>query len=210
MNIWSFYHNWRPSKAVEVIDHLVNALFHFFTTIFCQFLSYYSSVPHCTPKKFKSSIAIPSPIKMLKFQPICPIGGRAIGCDIRQTGRKAAKIINFCQFFSCYSRIPRPPPMNFVSFLAIPSLYQILKFQPNWPTDGQAIGRAIRQTRRKMAKIIIFCQVFRCYSRIPRRAPTKFVSFIATPLPYKILKFQPNWPTGSRAIGRGMRPLLPF
>ena len=94
--------------------------------------------------------------------------------------------------------------MKFESFIAISLPVKTLKFQPNWLTGGRAIGCVIGQTRRKTAKIIDFSQFLRPYSCMPCRTQTKFESSIAILLPVHLLKFQPNWTTGDRAIGRGI------
>ena len=122
------------------------------------------------------------------------------------TRRKSSKIINFCWFFSQCSYIPQHAPTKFESSIAILLPVKTLKFQPNWPTGVRVTGHAMWQIRRKTAKIINFCRFFSHNSRIPRPAPTKFKSSIAIPSPNKLLKFQPNWRTGSRAIDGNIGP----
>ena len=197
MSTSSLYHYRGPSGAVGVIGHLVNALFHFFTTNFCRFDSQNSHIPHCAPTTFKSSIVIPLPISTLKFQPYWSTGVRATGRAIGQTSRKASKMIDFCRFFRHNPGILRHAQRKFESSTAIPLPIKTLKFQPNWPTEARAIGHAIRQTRKITAKIIDFCWFFSRYSHIPHYAPKKFKSSIAILPPILLRKFQPNWPTGS-------------
>ena len=61
-----------------------------------------------------------------------------------------------------------------------------------------------RQLRAKMAKIIIFRGFFRRCFRTPRCIPMKFESSIVMYSPIHLPKYQPNRPTGGRAIGRGV------
>ena len=61
-----------------------------------------------------------------------------------------------------------------------------------------------RQLRAKMAKIIIFHGFFRRCFRTPRCIPMKFESSIVMYSPIHLPKYQPNRPTGGRAIGRGI------
>ena len=119
MSTSSLYHYRGPSGAVGVIGHLVNALFHFFTTNFCRFDSQNSHIPHCAPTTFKSSIVIPLPISTLKFQPYWSTGVRATGRAIGQTSRKASKMIDFCRFLGTTPAFFAMPKRN----LNHPQLY---------------------------------------------------------------------------------------
>ena len=91
------------------------------------------------------------------------------------------------------------------SFIAIPSPIDLLKCQPNRPSGGWAISRAVGQTRWKPAKIVNFCQLFSRCSHILYHTQTKFSSSIAIPSPVHLLKFQQNRPTGGRVIIRAVR-----
>ena len=45
---------------------------------------------------------------------------------------------------------------------------------------------------------------FNCCAHVPQRIPTKFTLFVAMPKPVYHVKFQPDRPTGGRAVGRGV------
>ena len=103
MSISSIYHFRGPSGAVEVIGHLLNALFHY---QLCQFFRPYSRIPHCAPTKFKSSIAIPSPVKILN--------------NISQIGPQASEQLAVP---SVKPEEKRQNSLIFVSFLAVTPAY---------------------------------------------------------------------------------------
>ena len=111
---------------------------------FCQFFSHCSCIPHHTQTKFKSSIAIPSPVYLLKFPPNWPTSGWAISQAVGQARPKSAKIVTFCQFFIRCSCISYHTESKFESSIAIPLPIHLLKFQPNQPTGGWAISCGIR------------------------------------------------------------------
>ena len=111
---------------------------------FFQFFSRCSRTPRCTKMNFESSVAIPSPISLPKFQPNLLTGGRAIGRTVGQLRQKMAKIIDFFRFFRRCSHTPCRIPMKFESSVAIYSPVHLLKFQSNRLTGGRAIARTVR------------------------------------------------------------------
>ena len=148
---------------------------------FLQFFGHCSLMTYFSSLEFKSSIAIPSRVHLLKFQPKWPTGSQEISQAIVQTRQKMAKIVSFCQFFSHCSFLPHRTQTILKSFIAIPLPVHLLKYQPNWPTGGWAISQAFGQIRQKLAKMVNFCQFFSRCSCITYRTQTKFESFIVIP-----------------------------
>ena len=114
-------------------------------------------------------------------------------------------IIGFRKYSKGCSCIPCRTPSNFVSSIVIPLPIQHPKFQLNRPPGTRAIGRTVGQLRLKTAKI--FASFMYCHT------PMKFKSLIPMSSLNHLLKFQPNWLTGSPAINCGIRQprwKLPF
>ena len=146
------------------------------------------------------------PIHLLKYQPNWPTGGRAMGHGVWRSKANNSENHNFSAVFPLL--LPHTLSHPNESSVVMLSPVQLLKFQLNRPTGGQATGRTVRQLKQKTVKIIDFFRFSSRCSRIPRRTKMKFVSSVAIPSLINIPKFQSNWLTGGeqlQGIRQGLR-----